>query len=93
MNVIDKPAVTPVVLSDTLLDDVLQCRHSDAGAAWLWVIKCCGEETFLCEGHDAHALRTMADLMGSNAMCMCGSCKHLFGFHPKLNDVYSRTPI
>lgn len=93
MTVIDKPDVDTVILDETILDKVLPCVEADAGASWLWRIKCCGEPTYLCDVHEERARQAVATAAGSNAMCVCGLCGHKFGFHPKLDDIYWRAPI
>jgi hypothetical protein len=94
VTVLDTPRVDTIILDETILDDTVECRLQDAAASWLWVMRCCGTETMLCDGHDANAF-TGANkaILEAHRYWLCDHCGADFGYRPRLSEICDRRPI
>lgn len=89
MNVLEKPDT----IDETILDEELPCVFHDGGAEWLWAMRCCGAEAFMCATHDETSRAELNRRLNQPNFHLCGRCGHVFGFGVKFRDVYARRPV
>lgn len=80
------------LILESILDDLLPCKYCNTGAGHLGIMRCCGDEAFLCNTHLAVKRHDFSKILADQWL-RCRKCHFLWVPGCEFEDVVDIRPV